>query len=396
MPQVDIKGKSLISGFLELMDFPGSSSRDIIQIMTPALQTFDRAGDERAWDERICAAPDGHVLQSWAWGELKSRFGWRVQRLGQDSASAQVLYRPLPGGVGSIAYVPKGPLLDWDDDRATRDLAAAIRPLARRQRAICLKIEPDLEDSSDLAGRLQAAGFHPSSQPIQPRRTIVVDLDAEPEAILARMKQKTRYNIRLAERKGVAVRPGDEGDLPAFCRLMEDTARRDGFAIHSRAYYETAHRLFVPAGQGRLFLAEYAGRVLAGLLAVALGDTACYLYGASSDEGRELMPSYLLQWEAMVWARERGCRFYDLWGVPDEDEPTLEAEFAQRGDGLWGVYRFKRGFGGRLVRTVGAWDLVYAPVRYWLYNTALRLQNRRTSHRGTGGNSSGKVSSPGG
>jgi len=353
--------------------------------MTSALHTFDRAEDKTAWDERITAAPGGHVLQSWAWGELKSRFGWRVQRLGQGSANAQVLYRPLPGRVGTIAYVPKGPLLDWDDDQAIRDLAAAIRPLARRQQAICLKIEPDLADGSILAERLKAAGFRPSSQPIQPRRTIVVDLDAEPEEILARMKQKTRYNIRLAGRKGVTVRPGDEGDLPAFYRLMEDTARRDAFAIHSRAYYEAAHRLFVPAGQGRLFLAEYAGQLLAGLLALALGDTACYLYGASADEARELMPSYLLQWEAMAWARERGCRVYDLWGVPDEDEPALEAQFAQRGDGLWGVYRFKRGFGGRLVRTIGAWDLVYAPVRYWLYSTTLRLQTRLASRRGADG-----------
>ena len=364
--------------------------------MTSAVQTFDRAEDKQAWDERVVAAPGGHVLQSWAWGELKGRFGWRVERLGLDSASAQVLYRPLPGGLGSIAYVPKGPLLDWNDGQAIHQFTAAIRPLARRQRAICLKIEPNLEDSPGRAERLLAAGFRPSPQPIQPRRTIVVGLDAEPEAILARMKQKTRYNIRLAGRKGVVVRSGDEGDLPAFYRLMEDTARRDRFAIHSQAYYEAAHRLFVPAGQGCLLLAEHEGRLLAGLVAVALGDTACYLYGASTDEGRELMPAYLLQWEAMMWARERGCRAYDLWGVPDEDEPALEAEFAQRGDGLWGVYRFKRGFGGRLVRTVGAWDLVYAPARYWAYNAAFRLQARLMSHRGADGSGTGRESSPGG
>jgi len=363
--------------------------------MTPAVQTFDRAEDEKAWNGRVTAAPGGHILQSWAWGELKSDFGWRVERLGLDSASAQMLYRSLPGGVGSIAYVPKGPLLDWDDGQALRDLTAAIRPRTRRRRAICLKIEPDLEDSPGRAEHLRAAGFRPSPQPIQPQRTIVVDLNAEPEALMARMKQKTRYNIRLAGRKGVAVRPGGEGDLPAFYRLMEATARRDGFAIHSQAYYEAVHRLFVSAGQGRLLLAEYEGRLLAGVVAVALGDTACYLYGASADEGRDLMPSYLLQWEAMVWARERGCHTYDLWGVPDEDEPALEAGFAQRGDGLWGVYRFKRGFGGRLVRTVGAWDLVYAPVRYWLYNTALRLQTRLISHRGANNSIAGRVSPPG-
>lgn len=375
------------------MDFPRGVSHDIIQVMTPVVQTFDRAKDERAWDERIAATPGGHLLQSWAWGELKGRFGWRAERIGVGPASAQILYRPLPGGVGSIAYVPKGPLLDWDNGHALRDLTAAIRPLVRRQRSICLKIEPDLEDGVEQAERLRAAGFRLSMQPIQPRRTIMVDLDAEPEEILARMKQKTRYNIRLAGRKGVTVRPGDQEDLPAFYRLMENTGQRDRFAIHSQAYYEAAHCLFVPAGRGRLLLAEYEGRLLAGLVVVALGDTACYLYGASADEGRDLMPAYLLQWEAMMWAKARGCHTYDLWGVPDEDESTLEAEFAQRGDGLWGVYRFKRGFGGRLVRTVGAWDLVYAPVRYWLYNAALRLQARLVSHRGRAASSSAEAGS---
>jgi lipid II:glycine glycyltransferase (peptidoglycan interpeptide bridge formation enzyme) len=117
-------------------------------------------------------------------------------------------------------------------------------------------------------------------------------------------------------------------------------------------------------------LAEHEGRLLAGLVVFGQGDTACYMYGASADEGRYLMPNYLLQWEAMLWARERGCRLYDLWGIPDEDAATLEAHFTERSDGLWGVYRFKRGFGGRVVRAAGAWDLVYAPLRYQLYTLA--------------------------
>ena len=358
-----------------------------------------RISDQVAWDDLIAAAPGGHVLQSWAWGELKAHFGWRVQRVAvradgaHQSGSrisggsgesggllepvAQVLYRSLPGGLGSIAYVPKGPPGDLDDQSALVELLDAIRPLARQQHAICLKLEPNLEDDPALARRLQALGFRPSPHTVQPRRTILVNLDAEPEALLKRMKQKTRYNIRLAGRRGVTVRPGDEADLPAFCHLLELTAERDGFGIHSRAYYETAHRLFVPLGQGRLLLAENEGQLLAGLVVFALGDTACYMYGASSSEGRNLMPTYLLQWEAMLWAKERGCRLYDLWGVPDEDEAILEAEFTQRSDGLWGVYRFKRGFGGRLVRTLGAWDLVYAPLRYRLYTAAVDWLNRR-------------------
>jgi lipid II:glycine glycyltransferase (peptidoglycan interpeptide bridge formation enzyme) len=334
-----------------------------------------------AWDEQVAAA-GGHVLQSWAWGELKSRFGWRVQRIAASGALAQVLFRPLPGGMGTIAYVPKGPLADYGDPHALQALLDAIEPVARQERAICLKIEPDLEEAESFTGQLVAFGFHPSSQEIQPRRTILVDLTSDPEELLRRMKQKTRYNIRLSARKGVTVRAGSEADLAPFYELMETTASRDGFGIHTESYYRAAHHLFVPSGQGRLLLAEYEGQLLAGLVVLCLGGsgrcgTACYMYGASSDEHRNLMPTYLLQWEAMLWAREQGCQDYDLWGVPDEDEATLEDEFTQRSDGLWGVYRFKRGFGGRVVRTAGAWDLVYAPLRYRLYSAAVAWLGRR-------------------
>jgi lipid II:glycine glycyltransferase (peptidoglycan interpeptide bridge formation enzyme) len=248
-----------------------------------------------------------------------------------------------------------------------------------QMRSICLKIEPN-EDADPAQGKwLRSLGFKASPQLVQPPRTIVVDLQDEPDLLLKRMKQKTRYNIRLAGRKGVTVRAGGESDLPEFYHLMETTAERDGFGIHTQAYYQTVHRLFVPRGQGCLLLAEHEGKLLAGLVVLALGNTACYMYGASSSESRNLMPTYPLQWEAMLWAKEQGCLTYDLWGVPDEEESTLEAEFAKRSDGLWGVYRFKRGFGGRVIRTIGAWDLVYAPLRYRAYRFAAERLNRRQS-----------------
>jgi lipid II:glycine glycyltransferase (peptidoglycan interpeptide bridge formation enzyme) len=341
--------------------------------MTDTLKLFEGPDQQVVWERLVATGPNGHILQSWAWGELKARFGWRVQRLAVGNACAQLLYRSLPGGLGTIAYVPKGPLVDFDDLPAFQALLHAIQPLARQRRALALKIEPNVDDNLGVVQVLRSLGFRPSPQVVQPRRTIVVDLDAEPGELLRRMKQKTRYNIGLAGRKGVTVRPGNETDLLAFYRLMETTAQRDGFGIHTQDYYESAHQLFVPAGLGKLLLAELDGQLLAGLVVLAPdgGDTACYMYGASSDEHRNLMPTYLLQWEAMLWAREQGCRAYDLWGVPDEDEDTLEAGFTKRSDGLWGVYRFKRGFGGRLVRSVGAWDLVYAPLRYRLYAAAV-------------------------
>jgi len=187
-----------------------------------------------------------------------------------------------------------------------------------------------------------------------------------------RMKQKTRYNIRLAEKKGVTVRAWD--DIESFHKMMLLTGGRDGFGVHSLEYYRHAYELLHPKQMGELLLAEYESKPLAALFIARNGNRAYYLYGASTDEERNRMPTYILQWKAMKWAKARGCEEYDLWGVPDEDESTLEAIFEKRHDGLWGVYRFKRGFGGELKRAVQAMDRIYNPFLYWAY---LRLAGDR-------------------
>jgi peptidoglycan pentaglycine glycine transferase (the first glycine) len=334
------------------------------------------------WDAFVAGPPAGHLLQGSHWAALKERFGWQVARValaGADhiAAGAQLLFRPLPWGQ-TLAYVPKGPLLDWENEEQVRALLAAIRPTARAHRAVALKIEPHLTDRPQLAARLASYGFRPG-HPIQPRSTIVVDLDAEPEEILARMKPKWRYNVRLAQRKGLVVRQGAEADLPAFQRLMDETARRDGFAVHQASYYAAAYRLFVPAQEAVWLLAELEGQLLAAIVVFAFARQAWYFWGASSNDQRQLMPNHALQWAAMLWARERGCRSYDLWGIPDEvGASPADYEDSDRWGtgGLWGVYRFKQGFGGRVERSAGAWDLVYSPVGYRLYRAAVELRRQ--------------------
>jgi lipid II:glycine glycyltransferase (peptidoglycan interpeptide bridge formation enzyme) len=335
-----------------------------------------------AWDRFAARHPNAHILQTSPWGALKSRFGWADERVGllQDDklvGGAQILYRRLPGALGTLAYVPKGPLVDWHDDEQVATLTTALDCAAREQGAIALTIEPDLADEVTHRQQLHGLGLQPSPLgSVQPRRTIVVDIASGEDTILKAMKQKTRYNIRLAGRKGVAVREAAEDDLPILHELMAATAERDRFGVHEAAYYEAAFRLFVPRGWARLLLAEVEGEPVAAVMAFALPPRAWYLYGASSNAHREKMPAYLAQWEAIRWAQQLGCTSYDLYGVPDEDEETLEEQFARRGDGLWGVYRFKRGFGGRLARTVGAWDHVYAPFRYQLYQQMATIRNR--------------------
>jgi len=336
------------------------------------------------WDRFVARHPAAHILQTSPWGALKGRFGWADERVGlfddgELIAGAQVLYRRLPAGLGRLAYVPRGPLVDWTDHRQVSRLLSAIDAAAHVQGAIALTVEPDLPDEFSHRERLRLAGLRPAPTTIQPPRTLVVDISPDEDEILRAMKSKTRYNIRLAARKGVKVRGAAEADLPAFNALMAATGARNQFGVHAPAYYEAAYRLFVPRGWARLLLAEVEGEPVAALMVFALARRAWYFYGASGNAHREKMPTYLLQWEAIRWARSLGCTTYDLWGVPDEEEATLEAEFTRRQDGLWGVYRFKRGFGGRLVRSVGAWDRVYAPLRYRIYRWMLAA--RPPAHR---------------
>jgi lipid II:glycine glycyltransferase (peptidoglycan interpeptide bridge formation enzyme) len=315
------------------------------------------------WEQFVMGFPQAHVLQQAAWGELKAGFGWQVVRVQAGGGGAQLLFRRFAPGL-TMAYLPKGPL---GNDCAA--LWAEVHRVCRQRGAFFLKVEPDAwaEDASDWPGFVPAAS-------IQPRRTIVVSLLGHEADWLERMKPKTRYNIRLAERKGVKVRLTE--DVQTFHGLMQITGKRDGFGVHSLAYYQRAYDLFVRQGRAALLQAEFEGRPLAALMVFSSGRRAWYLYGASNDEERNRMPTYLLQWEAMRWAAAQGCQEYDLWGVPDVEEAALEDGFTQRSDGLWGVYRFKRGFGGEVRRAAQAWDWVYQPLVYRLYGWYARRLGR--------------------
>lgn len=315
---------------------------------------------EQEWTTFLAKYPEAHLLQTPPWGALKDDFGWEPMRVVAGEVGAQVLFRKLPLGF-TIAYIPKGPVGgDWSA------LWPEIDALCKQKKAVFVKVTPDgWDDEAFDATGLLAAGFRASAHFIQPPRTITLDIGGTEDEILARMKQKTRYNIRLAGKKDVVVRTTD--DVKAFSEMMDVTGARDAFGVHSYTYYQRAYDLFAPTGMCELLIAEFEGESLAGLMVFARGGRAWYLYGASTNQHRNKMPTYLLQWEAIRWAKEKGCTEYDLWGAPDEDTDTLEAQFKERHDGLWGVYRFKRGFGGDLKRAVGVWDKVYMPLLYKVY-----------------------------
>jgi lipid II:glycine glycyltransferase (peptidoglycan interpeptide bridge formation enzyme) len=312
------------------------------------------------WNQFLTKFPDAHLLQMGEWGELKKDFGWKPVRLVSGNVGVQILFRRLPLGF-TIAYIPKTVM---SNELLSNEFWREIDSVCKKNRAIFLKIEPNTW-SEDFQLISRPSFLVTSPHNIQPPRTITLDINASEEDILSRMKPKCRYNIRLAEKKGVTIRAWD--DISAFHEMMTVTGGRDGFGVHSKEYYQRAYELFHPKGTCELLVAEYEGKPLASLMVFANGKRAWYVYGASNNEERNRMPTYLLQWEAIRWAKARGCEEYDLWGVPDEDEETLEANFETRHDGLWGVYRFKRGFGGQLKRAAQALDRVYNPLLYWAY-----------------------------
>ena len=328
------------------------------------------------WNSTLSTLPTPHVLQTWEWGEFKSRYGWRPARYlwlegEHPRAAASLLTRRLGRLPLAVAYVPKGPVLDYGDAALLDQVLSDLEHTARQARALFVKIDPDVR-AGTAAGNgvvelLRRRGWRPSREQVQFRNTVLLDLTRSSDDMLAAMKQKWRYNVRLAARQGVTARLGTPADLPLLYDLYAETAARDGFVIRPREYYRDAWGAFIEAGLAQPLIAEVAGEAVAMVIVFRLAGRAWYMYGASRSAHRDKMPNHLLQWEAMRWARARGCTEYDLWGVPDEDEATLEANFETRHDDLWGVYRFKRGFGGQLRRSVGAWERVYIPVLYALY-----------------------------
>ncbi len=313
------------------------------------------------WKEFIDEHPRAHILQTASWGELKADYGWRPKFVRQGALGAMILFRRLPLGL-SVAYIPRGPIGEGDWTAFWH----AVDHICKEEKAIFLRVEPDIWAPQTRENiREMLPGFEETDQTIQPPRTILINMQGSEEDILMAMKSKTRYNIRLAGRKNVVVHQSE--DVKTFHDMMLTTGDRDEFGIHGLAYYQRAYDLFSPEGACVLLIATYKEQPLAGLMAFARGDTAWYFYGASTNQERSRMPTYLLQWEAIRWAKSMGCKTYDLWGIPDVPEETLEDDFLDRSDGLWGVYRFKRGFGGEIRRTIGAWDRVYRPGLYKFY-----------------------------
>jgi peptidoglycan pentaglycine glycine transferase (the first glycine) len=362
-------------------------------------------GSPQSWNELIASLPLPHLLQSWEWSQVKAKYGWQpMPFVWSDSlpasshtplAAAMILKRSIPvGGFAKkmcVLYIPKGPNLDWDDAVLRRRVLGDLQVFAKRQGAIFVKLDPDVALGRGVPGTQAAVEFTGgqavrselmerswkfSQDQIQFRNTVLIDLSPNVDELLAGMKQKTRYNLRLAQKKGVTVRVGTADDLPLLYRMYAETSVRDGFLIREAGYYQTVWRTFGGSSSGapsrstpfhESLIAEVDGDPVGAVSIFHFAGQAIYLFGMSRNENREKMPNYLLQWEAMQRAKALDNKLYNLWGAPDEFDES---------DDLWGVFRFKEGLGGYVLRTLGAWDYTPNPIFYKMYTEMLpRVMN---------------------
>jgi lipid II:glycine glycyltransferase (peptidoglycan interpeptide bridge formation enzyme) len=342
------------------------------------------------WNDFISALPGRHVLQTREWGEVKKNNDWEPMRKiwrnssGKLVAAAQILLRSVSfRGMKipvRVMYVPRGPLLwDWYDKKLREIVLNDLLSLGKEKKAIFVKIDPEVEygrgdpgsegqtsnpKTERLVNELTTAGWIISPEQVQFKNTVSLDLRPSLDELLSNMKQKSRYNVRLATRKGVSVRRGTFDDLKFLYQMYAETSLRDGFTIRNEQYYLTLWQKFMEAQMAEPLIAEVEGDPVAAVLIFRFAGRAWYMFGMSRQDHREKMPNHLLQWEAIRRSKDVGCIEYDLWGAPDQFVET---------DELWGVYRFKIGLGGEVVRYIGAWDL---PVYNLLYRSYTQMMPR--------------------
>lgn len=335
------------------------------------------------YEEFVLNHPRGEFMQSTRWQQVKDNWSWEaVVSRGEDGrivGACGVLIRRMPFFGTAMLYSPRGPVCDPADRKVLEDLKAGVDALAKTYRAHIFKMDPDVAaDDAGFLRTMEEMGFRRFYGPdgfetIQARFNYRLPLAGRTEEeLLAGFTQKTRYNIRLAQKRGVEVRPVGLDHLDDFMRIYQLTGARDGFNIRSKGYFE---KMLSALGEHcRLYMGFYEGKAICGAVATNYAGKTCYVYGASDNAHRNVMPNHLMQWEMIRWALETGCFVYDFQGVSGD----LENENGH----MYGLYRFKRGFGGQVDELAGEFDYVYKPVVNRLIDLAIKVNDKlRTLRR---------------
>ncbi|QBD80915.1 peptidoglycan bridge formation glycyltransferase FemA/FemB family protein [Ktedonosporobacter rubrisoli] len=340
--------------------------------------------DQAQWNNFLTAQPRGHLLQSYEWGELNRYLGGNIYRLGalQDGRLVGALQLsvapvPLPASVPGLRlnwlYGTRGPTVEGLDSPALKALIEQAHDIARQEHAVVLRLEPNIaDDDPDLHKWLATyhrLGFRSNPIAIHGRRSWVLDIRPDAEQLLANFKMTWRQNVRASERKGVVIREANsEADFDTYYDLLKITSERDDFFIHSKDYNKEILRHFASKGDAVLYLAEHEGEAIAAKMLIRFGDWCWDMFGASSNHKRNLKPTYLLQYRCILWAKQKGCSYFDFRTIPEILEP---------GEEMWGVYEYKKGFGGFSRLNMPTQDYVYHPLIYQAWRKMVEIRRAR-------------------
>ena len=340
----------------------------------------ENIADREQWNRFVEAQPSSNVTQTYEWGELGHHLASDVLRLGAVAEDGElhgamlVLVSQAPVLRRPYLYVPRGPVVADPTSPALAALVEWAGAEARKRGAFMLKVEPNVHDGDPAwLAALAGLGFRRNRFATHPRRSWVLDIRPSEAELLAGMKEKWRYNIRLAGRRGIEVREAAAPeDVDTFYMLYQETAARDGFFIHPKQHYADILRLYGERDAAVLLLAEYEGTPIAGLIAVRCGDVTTYMFGASSNVHRNRMPNHLLQWTAIRWAKAHGCTLYDFRAIAEVLDPNED---------LYSLYTYKQGFGGYSTLALETHDKPYNAALYWTYERLLALKRERDRRR---------------
>src|SRR6266566_3810857 len=351
--------------------------------------TISEISDREQWDSFLTGQPRGHLLQSYEWGELSKYLGSCIYRLGAVDAGrmvgammVSVAQVPLPVSIPGIhfnwLYCSRGPTVEKPGSPALAALVEHAHVIARKEHAVVSRLEPNIADDDPemdaWIAAYRALGFQINPSAVHGRRSWVLDIHPDAEKLLAGFKMTWRQNVRSAERKGVIIREAEnDADFDAYYDLLKITSERDAFFIHDKDYHREILRQFAGKGDAVLYLAEHEGEALAAKMLIRFGDWCWDMFGASSTSKRNLKPTYLLQYRCLQWAKSRGCSYFDFRTIPEILEP---------GEEMWGVYEYKKGFGGFSRLNIPTQDYVYRPLVYNAWRNFVELRRaRRHSER---------------
>ncbi len=346
--------------------------------------------DKPKLNDFIKSCNAGSILQSWQWGEVEGACGRKVFRIGVVDADqlilvATIIKYELPFGK-SYLYSPRGPVMGKSKIQNPKSKIKEtfslfidyIKKIAQEENTVFLRMDPLIQISSvpEKSGgsevnenQILNLGFVKAVKQVQLQREWSLDISSSEEEILAKMKSKTRYNVRLARRKGVRVKVQSSKfkiqNLDIFWKLLQETAKRDSFRLHPKEHYQKIIEILGEDDLVGLFVAEYKNEVLAMILVSFFGQESCYLHGASSELYKNLMANHLLQWEAILEAKRKKCTRYNFGGIaPNNNSKHPWA----------GITRFKKGFGGKEITYIGAWELPFQKSWYRLYRLAHKFR----------------------